>query len=62
MSRSKEREEILQKLASIYQNTPCPNDKIVSDYINSINSTGESLLGAQTKIRNGYIKDEKRTN
>lgn len=60
MSRSKEREEILKKLASIYQNTPCPNDKIVSDYINSINSTGESLLGAQTKIRNGYIKDEKK--
>ena len=60
MNRSKEREEILKKLASIYQNTPCPNDKIVSDYINSINSTGESLLGAQTKIRNGYIKDEKK--
>lgn len=60
MSRNIEREEILQKLSSIYQNTPCPNDEVISSYINSINSTGESLLGVQTKIRNDYIKDEKK--
>ena len=60
MSRGIEREEILNKLSSIYQNTPCPDDKTISNYINNRNSTGESLLGAQTKIRNDYIKDEKK--
>lgn len=60
MSRNIEREEILRELSSIYKNTPCPTDELVSSYINSINSTGDSLLGVQTKIRNDYIKDEKK--
>lgn len=60
MNKNIEMEELLKNIAVIYQNNPCPNDKIISDYINSINSTGESLLGVQTKVRNDYIKDEKK--
>lgn len=60
MDRSIERETLLQDIALLYQSSPEPNDKLISNYINSIGYTGESLLGIQTKVRNDYIKDQKK--
>lgn len=60
MDRSIEREVLLQNIALFYQGTHKPDDKLISNYINSVGYTGESLLGIQTRVRNDYIKDQKK--
>ncbi|MGM9881431.1 MAG: hypothetical protein ACI31S_01125 [Bacilli bacterium] len=60
MERSREREELLKNIALLYQDAPEPDDRLISNYINLSNSTSENLLGTQTKIRNNYIKEEKK--